>query len=263
MDFKEITYLPNWAKALTLLVLGFAVLAGGGLAVYAITKSQAAYLSAALTFTQFSAYGLAAAIVILFAERELTVSRLLKRLDVFYSQELLNGLKAIRYAVPGDPDGRPISVEKINQDGRPGAYYELRHEGSSMLVHVSLNVRQLLVVYFFPIRDVAAVRDKDFDALETLAANYETHFNVTVDGARKIGWNVSPHVLVREVFDVSPYFELICRMKTADNFLLSSPDRLYWITDMAIMSRSALQAAQASGLFELKSTRNPESRLPA
>jgi len=243
MELKDIAHLPAWAKTLAIAILSSGIVGGAWLAIYSVTSSKADFFSPALTLIQFSLYGLAAGVVILFAERELTVARLVKRLDSFYSKELLTGLQKLRFAVPGDPDGKLIHVAKINVDGSPRGYYVLTHENSALLMYVSLNVRQLLVVYFFPVKGPKELDEEGISELRRA-------FHVTIDGAEKIGWDVAP-TLDRETFDDRQYFALICRVKTADNFLLNGPERLYWITDIAIMSGSALQRGRAAALLDL------------
>jgi len=239
MEIKNIVYLPVWVRAVALLILGLGFASGLFFVYYSITSVKGGnpeYVKTALSVAQFSAYGLAIALVVLFAERELSINRLLSRMDTFLEKLLPAGLRRIRIPSLGQINGEPIEVETNHARGKPRAFYTLRYQGYAMLVQVDANIKQLNVMYHFPV-----VAEAD---LEPLTAKFET----TIVGAKQVGWEFNSYIM-QEAFDNRFYLELFFRMQIEENFLLNSPEMLFWITDIAVMSRSALMKGMQAGLL--------------
>ncbi|ULA64245.1 MAG: hypothetical protein LZF86_110948 [Nitrospira sp.] len=227
MEYKDIVHVPRWVKLVALAILIVAFGAGVLLAHAAFYQDKRDWIAPALNLAQFSAFGVAAALVLLFAEREMSVNRLCTRLDAFFSQSLRQGLEKIRMPAFGKLNGEPVRVSMDHQAGQPRAFYTIHYKEFSLLVQVDANVRQIVVMYCFPVDQ------------ESSPTGLNQHFEATSDGAKGVGWSVSS-VVAREPFDNQYYYELFFRKTLETPFLLNPSDMFFWITDIAIMTRSAL-----------------------
>lgn len=227
MEHKDTIHLPTWVKLTALVILAASCLGGVFLAWLGISRGQNQLIDPAFSLIQFSSIGFSAALILFYAQRELSLERLILRFDLFFTKTLLDGMKTIRMPAFQKINGVPIDVSVEHEPGQPRAFYKLQYDGYELAIQVDANIKQILVMYHYPI--------SGGEILEELTEK----FSATKNGAEKVGW-VFNSTLEPWTFDGRIYFTLYFRVQLRRNFLLSPPDMLFWITDISIMSRSAL-----------------------
>ncbi|MCC7249093.1 MAG: hypothetical protein IT473_10775 [Lysobacter sp.] len=246
MEKGAFIFVPKWVKLIALALLLISLMAGVCIAFLAFLYGEKEWVEPGLSIAQFSGYGVAIAIVVLYSERETSVNRLSQRLDDFFSIYLKKSMENIRMPVLGSLHGDFIQVECHHEKGQPRAFYILKYKSYDLLVQVDANLRQIVVMYHFPVSpgaDAPAIDEK---------------FVPTINPAKDIGWFFSS-MIARERFDNKTYYEIFFRMKMDTSFLLSSADVFFWVTDISVMTRSALLNGIESGVLKPSETASRHS----
>jgi hypothetical protein len=236
MDQTAFIHVPGWVKRTALVLLLVTLLLGLGLGYYSFLRSDSELLSSAISVVQFSAYGAVAALVILYTERETSVRRLSRRLDEFFLVDLRNTFASIRIPTKGLVNGAPVSLSCSHENGQPRAFYCITYNSWHLLVQVDANIQQILVMYHYPCSPSANAEDLN------------RHFAPVIEQAKNAGW-IFTSVVAQERFDGLHYFELFFRMKMDKPFLMSAPDVFYWLTDISLMTRTAMLNGIESGVL--------------
>lgn len=237
MEQKSLVYVPKWVKTFALILLCLSFIAGLCIAFAAFLYEKKEWAEPGLSIAQFSVYGIAAAIIILYSERETSVLRLSERMDEFFCVDLKNALDGIRMPVLGSMHGESIRVECHHLKSQPRAFYLIKYNSYDLLVQVDANLRQIVVMYHYPVSSGAH------------ASALDEKFKATINPAKDVGWIFSS-VIALERFDNRHYYELFFRMKMSTDFLLNSTDIFFWVTDISAMTRSALLHGISSGLLQ-------------
>jgi hypothetical protein len=236
MEYKDAVYLPSWVKITALIILAASCMGGLYLAYVAISKEQDKLLDPAFSLIQFSSIGFTAALVLFYTERELSIKRLSDRLDKLFTEALFDAMKQIRIPELNKINGVQVNVSKEHERGQPRAFYTLEYDGYELIVQVEANMKQILVMYYYPVA-------KDIADLQQLTQKF-----TTMKEAEKVGWVFSSSI-EKWTFDGNLYLLLYFRIQLETNFLLIPTEMLFWVTDISIMSRHALLKGIEEGVL--------------
>lgn len=235
LDANQIVYLPAWARYAVMVVLGALALSAciAGLAFFFFPANYDK-ITPTLSIAQTAAGAFALVLFVLFAERELSTDKLLRKTDVFLEQQMAEGLRKIEI-----PQLRPdvtVEVDVVQRastvhGGRKdifGANYEIRLDGFKMRMWIGINVKRLSVIYF--------VNAADASAVELI----KEKFHFTFAGAAKLGYDTN--FQYAEIDDER--FVSIWSTVMADKVILGNPsEQLFWIQDVAMMTQSFIRTA--------------------
>ncbi|KFI07975.1 hypothetical protein [Massilia sp. BSC265] len=235
LDANQIVYLPAWARYAVMVVLGALALSAciAGLAFFFFPANYDK-ITPTLSIAQTAAGAFALVLFVLFAERELSTEKLLRKTDVFLEQQMADGLRKIE--IPQLRPGVTVDVDVVQRastvhGGRKdifGANYEIRLGEFKMRMWVGINVKRLSVIYFVNAADESAV---DF---------YEEKFHFTFAGAAKLGYDTN-----FQYAEINgERFVSIWSTVMADKVILGNPsEQLFWIQDVAMMTQSFIRTA--------------------
>jgi Kef-type K+ transport system membrane component KefB len=249
-DAQQVVFLPLWARALllTLLALLGVSAAVGGL--YFLTQPQAGDRVVSLMAVAQTAIGAFAVVLfVLFAEKQLSTTRLYKKTDQFLDLYLPESLSRIEI-----PQIKPDHTMAVTRVVRPsavhgrrkdifGCNYRLSLGGFEMKVWVGINVKRLSVIYFAKVGD-----SEDADKLKQA-------FRFTFAGAEKVGYHTHfEHAIINGEHIVSMWSTVF-----AENAILGNPaEQLFWTQDVAMMTQSlARTAARSNQKIDLNPVADP------
>jgi len=235
LDANQIVYLPAWARYAVMVVLGVLALAAcvAGLAFFFFPANYDK-ITPTLSIAQTAAGAFALVLFVLFAERELSTDKLLRKTDVFLEQQMLDGLRKIE--IPQLRPGVTVQAEVVRRastvhGGRKdifGANYDIRLDDVKMRMWIGINVKRLSVIYFVKVADAAAV--------DTI----KEKFHFTFAGAAKLGYDT--HYQFADIN--GECFVSIWSTVMADRVILGNPsEQLFWIQDVAMMTQSFMRTA--------------------
>jgi hypothetical protein len=144
MEIRNIIYLPIWVRLLALVILGIGFVVGVFFAYYFVSSGQggqADYILVALFIAQMAAYGLIIALVVFYSEREVSIDRLLARLDEFLEISLPAGLRRIRIPVFSNLATRWAG--NLSRGGHHGGRLEVRRDHRERLFDLGITRVQL------------------------------------------------------------------------------------------------------------------------
>ena len=128
--------------------------------------------------------------------------------------------------------------------GTPEARYLVEGLGTQLELYVQLNVYRFVVVYRVPGHGTV-----DLGALQPRFARWAL-------GAENAGWTLGWRDALEE--DEARWIEVYCYASLPFDFLADERHQLYWITDIAQMTRAFILEARRAGV-ELNSTRRDQS----
>lgn len=235
LDANQIVYLPAWARYTVMVVLGALALSAciAGLALFFFPGNYDK-ITPTLSIAQTAAGAFAIVLFVLFAERELSTDKLLRRTDVFLEQHMPEGLRKIE--IPQLQPGVTVQVEVVQRastvhGGRKdifGANYEIRLDDFKMRMWIGMNVRRLSVIYFVNAADASGVE------------LCQEKFHFTFAGAGKLGYDTNfQYAEIGDERIVSIWSTVM-----ADKVILGNPaEQLFWIQDVAMMTQSFIRTA--------------------
>ncbi len=235
LDANQIVYLPAWARYTVMIVLGALALSAciAGLALFFFPGNYDK-ITPTLSIAQTAAGAFAIVLFVLFAERELSTDKLLRRTDVFLEQQMPDGLRKIE--IPQLQPGVTVKVEVVQREstvhgGRKdifGANYEIRLDDFKMRMWIGMNVKRLSVIYFVNAADASAVQ------------LCQEKFHFTFAGAGKLGYDTNfQYAEIGDERIVSIWSTVM-----ADKVILGNPaEQLFWIQDVAMMTQSFIRTA--------------------
>lgn len=235
LDANQIVYLPAWARYAVMVVLGALALSAciAGLAFFFFPANYDK-ITPTLSIAQTAAGAFALVLFVLFAERELSTDKLLRKTDVFLEQQMAEGLRKIE--IPQLRPGVTVEVDVVQRastvhGGRKdifGANYEIHLDEFKMRMWIGINVKRLSVIYFVNAADASAV---EF---------IKEKFHFTFAGAGKLGYDTN--FQYAEINDER--FVSIWSTVMADKVILGNPsEQLFWIQDVAMMTQSFIRTA--------------------
>lgn len=248
LDANQIVYLPKWARYAVMAVLGALALSAciAGLLFFCFPQYYDK-ITPTLSIAQTAAGAFAVVLFVLFAERQLSIDKLLQRTDMFLEGQMTESLRKIE--IPQLKRGLTVNVNVVERSdaihgGRKdifGANYEIWLESFRMRMWIGINVKRLSVIYF-----VKAGSDAD-------AAKFEEKFKFTFGGAAKLGYETNYQYVEIDGERLVSIWSTVM----ADKVILGNPaEQLFWIQDVAMMTQSLIRTAVREGL-DLYTTTEP------
>lgn len=230
-DAGKIIYTPLWLRALAIVVLSTALLISFyAILVFINQTDRETYVLTAMALAQISASGLVLLLIVFYSRREVGMKGIVSKNDLFLSKELPEALKKIsRHHVFDWSVRKSISLKVDHVPGELLAFYELKVKHSVIRMSVSFNVRRMVVIYHFP-----SPESGDLDHLEQI-------FETVISGAKNAGYDFAIRVSNFGYTDGSQYNTLYFYCNNLpDDFLLDPLQKLYWVNDVSLMTRSVL-----------------------
>lgn len=229
---RAILYTPTWVRITAIILLVVGVALGAVAASHFLTRSDgnsADYIIASISLAHISLSGLVVAIVLFYSEREVSSRALRARTRSFLKDFLPSAFSNCELGIPGQKHwNTQMQSAYIRPIGPTGALYLFGSGHLKLHCYVSMNIRRLIVYYFFPKRSFPSVQD--------FCTRVGSCFEV---GSKHVGYHIS-------------YFEgqdptigndsicVACQVTADKNILLDSAELVFWANDIAEMTRAAL-----------------------
>lgn len=235
LDANQVVFLPFWARISIISLLGLlaiiSAICGVAFLFDAAWRDKVVPL---LSIAQTAAGGFAIVLFVLFAEKQLSTSRLLDKTNQFLDIYLPESLAKIE--LPAIEKDKTINVTVMTRDAGIYGYrkdiygvnYELSLKDFKMRMWVGINVRRISTIYFVKV-------ESEQDA-EKIA---ET-FRFTFGGAEKVGYNTNFEFCTLN----NEHFVSMWSTVNAENAILGNPaEQLFWMQDIAMMTQSIARTA--------------------
>ena len=240
LDPQQVIYLPTWARVTVLVLLGILTVGACTCAVvFVFYPTYRDKVTPALSIAQTAAGGFAVIVFVLFAERQISTTKLREKTDRFLDQHVVESLSRIELpqvkkdvTVTVSTLARPSGVQGRRKDIY-GANYQIELDSFRMRMWVGINVKRLSVIYF-----VKASSPED-------AATVEDIFKFTFSGAAKVGYQVNFEYA--EV-DSEKLISIWSTVSADDAILGNSAEQLFWVQDVAMMTQSFIRTALRRGV---------------
>lgn len=230
-DAGKIIYTPLWLRLLSILVLSVAlIVAFAAVYVFMHQPERETYVLTAMALAQVAASGLVLVLIVFYSRREVGITGMRKRNDAVLAEELPEALANMaRHAVFGKDFSKPVQVKTDYVPGEVMAGYEITVNGATLRMRVTFNVRRMVVIYFFPAPGPGTERRLEA-ALESV-----------IGGAANAGYDAKVRFSPIDYADGRAYNALyLYNNALPEDFLLDPLHKLYWLTDVAVMTRSIL-----------------------
>jgi len=239
-DANSIIYAPAWVKLVAIILFVLALFVAVYVAVRYVGKPDSGdYILTAMSLAQIALSGLAVTVVIFFSQREIGLKGLVKKTKYFLTDELFLGLGRIEYSpVFCKAEDFNLNVRVSHSDGAIGATYRIFVADSSIYMRVNLNVMRFIVLYYFPCVSGRTVVD-----LEAL-------LEAVLAGARNAGYEFKIRRQT-EFLDGDCECDVLYlyNNQPEGDFLINSMQRLFWIQDIILMTRSVLIESKRNGVI--------------
>ena len=169
-------------------------------------------------------------IVVLFSQREIGLKGLISKTKYFLVEEMTSGLHRIEYSpVFCEPENFKVKVTTRFNEGAVGAFYNVSIGDFSLHMRVNLNVMRFIVLYYFPCMPGRTIAD------------LENSLEPVLSGARNAGYEFKIRRQV-EFFNKNCDCDVLYlyNNQPEGDFLINSMQRLFWIQDIILMTRSTL-----------------------
>ncbi|MGY6536062.1 MAG: hypothetical protein ACXIVG_12005 [Pararhodobacter sp.] len=230
-DAGKIIYTPLWLRLLSILVLSAAlIVAFAAVYFFMHQPERETYVLTAMALAQVAASGLVLVLIVFYSRREVGMTGMRKRNDAVLAEELPNALrKMVRHAPFGRDTGKPVTLKVDYEPGDVMAGYEIAVNGATLRMRVTFNVRRMVVIYFFPCAEPGTekVLEKKLEGVIT--------------GAENAGYTAKVRFNPIDYKESGAYNTLFFYNNALpDDFLLDPLHKLFWLTDVAIMTRSIM-----------------------
>lgn len=235
---EQIVYLSAPARIALALIVAFVFLCSASLVAYLLwthPSGRENIVAAGIALANTAATGLGFIVVLLMSRLTADVDDLRAKTDRFLLDELPDAFRTIDFVAPGFSSGKAPRLDDATRVKleisfvRGTNYGNYRVEGFGLVqnVNVMLNVKRMVVSYAFP-------ADYPIEAEQTKAA-----FGYVIDGAVHAGYQMEWREMGGED---DKRIELRCFVNLKDDFLSNGLERLFWSSDVAIMTRSVMRA---------------------
>lgn len=227
----KIIYTPLWLRVLSILVLTAAlIVAFSAVYVFMHQPERETYVLTAMALAQVAASGLILVLIVFYSRREVGMNGMRKRNNSVLSEELPQALgNMARHSVFGEDYTKPMPVKCSYVPGEVMAGYEITLKNATLRMRVTFNVKRMVVIYYFPAQG-PGTEQKLEEALESV-----------IGGAVNAGYDAKVRFHNEDYTDGKNYNLLyLYNNSLPDDFLLDPLQKLYWLTDVAVMTRSIL-----------------------
>lgn len=239
LDAQQIIFLPLWARIALLVLLALLGLCaiGAGLHFLFSTPEASERVVPLMAIAQTAIGAFAIMVFVLFAERQLSTTRLYEKTNLFLDKHLVESLSRIE--IPQLQAEQTVTVKPVTRastvHGRRkdifGCNYHLALADFQMKFWIGLNVKRLSVIYF-----VKVSGPQDIEKLKEV-------FRFTFSGAEKVGYHTHfEHARLGDEHIVSMWSTVF-----AEHAILGNPaEQLFWTQDIAMMTQSLARTAVRS-----------------
>jgi hypothetical protein len=237
-DATKLIYVPLWLRIVSILVLGMAlVVAFVAIFVFMHQPDRETYVLTAMALAQVSASGLIIVLIVFYSRREIGTGGIRKRNDSVLAKELPEALENMNHhPFFGKDYSKPVPVKCHHIPGDVIARYEITLNNALLRMSVTFNVKRLVVIYYFPAES------------EDMAARLEEELENVINGAINAGYQAKMRFTASGYSDGAKYHTLyLYNNLLPDDFLLDPLQKLYWLTDISIMTRSVAVSANRVG----------------
>lgn len=232
LDTKNVVYLPAWIKWSAIFLLAFSMIGSCTVALLFVGEpDRADWILVAMSVAQVAGTALILTLVVAFAERDANMSILADMTHRFLKIHVLDALKKITCPVTNEA----CSVELQGLNNIYGGNYAIKSSsGLNFGLWVGLNVYRVQVIYFLELDE------------QRTAERYASILKFTLDGARKVGYEVNQQVASLH----GRHYLSIWSTLAYEHETLSSPQHKLFLTqDLAMMTQSVLNALHRDGLL--------------
>lgn len=246
LDASQVVFLPAWARWSVIGILGLLALSATVCGVvFLFAKEWRDTVLPTLSIAQTAAGGFAIVLFVLFAEKQLSIPRLMQKTDEFLETLLLESLARIE--LPQVEKNKTVRVQTIAREagihGRRKDIYGINYEISladfRMRMWVGINVRRISTIYFVKVNSAA-----DLPRIEEL-------FQFTFSGAAKVGHQT--HFEFAQV-DGESFVSIWSTVQAEQAILGQASEQLFWAQDIAMMTQSFARTAHRHQLNVLTLT---------
>jgi len=241
----QIIYMPRHIRFFALTILGLSCLVSFGLVGYLLywrPNGAENIVAASIGLAQASATAFGVLFVLLYSRFSMRAQDTARRTDEFLAEDMPRALKLVDFVRPPFHERPRETLDAATRTkvqisyvlGSHAARYRISAHGLEQELFVMLNVRKLVVVYEF-----AA------DWIERLDAVKAT-FDFVTEGARHTGYTVEWRQMQNHESGTA-HLELRALLSLGDNFIVDPLERRFISTDIAIMTRAAMQCARQVG----------------
>ncbi len=235
---EQIVYLSPAAKIAIALIVAFVFLCSASLVAYLLwahPSGRENLVAAGIALANTAATGLGFLVVLLMSRLSASVEDLRGKTDRFLLEELPGAFRTIDYDAPQFSPGRAPRLEEMTRvtteisfvRGTNFGNYRIKGFGLEQTMNVMVNVKRMIVSYAFP-ADYPVEDEK-----------VKSAFGFVIDGAIHAGYQME----WREMGGSEDRrIELRAFVNLREDFLSNALERLFWSTDVAIMTRSVLRA---------------------
>ena len=232
LDSREFIHVPAPIRTLALAMLALVCVS----AVYITARyayiddpkdpKYADWILVGMSLVHMSLAGFAFALLLFFAEKDVSTDVLLKKTEAFLEELLPKVLERVSPSYSVRHQGS--EVIKLGRSDIFGAAYELSADGKRVRLWVGLNVSRLIVIYW-----VVLPTDK---SVAEAAAYFDNIYQYTFGGAKKVGFTTNYEPFTSP--NGSQLVSIWSSVKLDQNLLLQPSDRLFWMQDIAMMTES-------------------------
>ncbi len=235
IDVQQVIFLPVWARALLLSLLGLLGVCAALSGIYFLLQPQGGDRVVPLMSVAQTAIGAFAVVLfILFAEKQISTPRLHEKTDQFLEIHLLESLSRIE--IPKAMQDATVKVHLVKRPvgihgGRKdifGCNYLLDLGDFKMKMWVGINVKRLSVIFYAKVDS-----PEDVEYIKNV-------FRFTFLGAEKVGYHTNfEYALIDGEGIVSMWSTVL-----AEQAILGNPaEQLFWTQDIAMMTQSLARTA--------------------
>jgi hypothetical protein len=237
LDSRGFIHVPKPIRAAALLLLGAVLVSAVFMTVYYVNLDNpkdpkyADWILLGMSLIHMSLAGFALALLLFYAEREVSTDILQQKTEIFLDKLLPSVLEKVSPSYQLRHAGS--QVLKLGRSDIFGAAYELTCQRNKIKLWVGLNVSRIIVVYWVNAPEMTSGKD---------AKNHlEDVFQFTFGGAQKVGFSTNFESFTSP--NGAQLYSIWSSIKLEQNLLLQPSERLFWMQDIAMMTESFWRTA--------------------